>query len=61
MFYENGDIYDGDYKNDKREGKGIFNYSNGEIEMGNFVNGRNEGRHLKLHVLKNLIHKFIKY
>jgi len=30
MIYNNGDIYDGNWKNDLKEGKGIMKYNNGD-------------------------------
>ena len=30
MNYNNGDKYEGEWKNDKREGKGIYYYNNGD-------------------------------
>ena len=38
MYYKNGDRYEGDWKNDKKEGKGIYYYKNGDREMGDFSN-----------------------
>ena len=38
MYYNNGDRYEGEYKNDKREGKGIMYYNNGKIENGDWKN-----------------------
>ena len=37
-YYNNGDRYEGDYRNNKREGKGIYYYSNGDREMGDYYN-----------------------
>ena len=39
MYYFNGDRYDGDWKNDKREGKGNY-YNNGKKEGGIWKNDR---------------------
>ena len=38
MNYNNGDIYEGEFKNDKKEGKGKIIYKNGEIYEGEFKN-----------------------
>ena len=43
-----GDKYEGDYKNDKRDGKGIYYYANGDREMGDYHNDNPIGRHAKL-------------
>ena len=32
MYYNNGEIYEGDWKNDIREGKGTYIYKNKEIQ-----------------------------
>ena len=47
MFYENGS-YEGDFKNDKKDGKGIFYYNNGDREMGDYLNGKKIGKHIIL-------------
>ncbi len=31
MIYNNGDLYDGYWKDDEKEGKGIMKFKNGEI------------------------------
>ncbi len=36
MKWLNGDQYDGDWKNDKRNGKGILTYANGDEYSGQF-------------------------
>ena len=36
MHYNNGDKYEGDYKTDKRGGKGIMDYNNGDWYEGYF-------------------------
>ena len=38
MYWNNGDRYEGEYKNDNREGKGIMFYNNGKIENGEWKN-----------------------
>ena len=38
-----------EYKNDKKEGKGIYYYNNGDREMGNYLNDKRIGKHVKLH------------
>ena len=48
MHGNHGDGYEGDFKNDKREGKGIFYYANGNREMGDYHNDKRIGRHAKL-------------
>ena len=44
MYWNNGDIYEGDWKNDKREGKGIMFKKNGDIYEGEWKNGLYEGK-----------------
>ena len=34
MLFENGDKFEGEWKNDIREGKGKMNYRNGKIDKG---------------------------
>ena len=38
MYWNDGHRYEGDWKNDKREGKGIMYYNNGEIDNGDWKN-----------------------
>ena len=46
MYYYNvGVRYEGDWKNDKREGKGIYIFNNGDREMGDYLNGKPIGIH----------------
>ena len=42
MYYNNKDRYEGDFKNDKREGKGIYYFNSGEKEEGNWKNDKLE-------------------
>ena len=49
MYCNNGDRYEGDWKNDKKEGKGIYYYNNGDREMGDYLYGKPIGKHVKLH------------
>ena len=39
MYWNNGDRYEGDLKNDKKEGKGIYYYVNDELCEGDWKNG----------------------
>ena len=43
-----GNRYEGDYINDKGEGKAIFYYNNGDREMGDYSNNKQIGKHVKL-------------
>ena len=48
MYYNNGNRYEGDFKNDKFEGKGIFYFDRepfkGVIYEGDWRNGKQEGK-----------------
>ena len=44
MYYNNGDKYDGEWKNDLREGKGIMKYNNGDIYDGYWKNDKKDGK-----------------
>ena len=46
MYYYDGSRYEGDFKNNIIEGKGIIYYNNGEREMGNFSNNMKIGKHV---------------
>ena len=48
MYYNDGGRYEGDYKNGKREGKGIYYYNNGDREMGDYLQGKEIGKHVTL-------------
>ena len=40
--------YEGDCRNDKREGKGIYYYANGDRQMGDYSNNKPIGKHVRL-------------
>ena len=40
MYWKNGDRYEGDYKNDKREGKGIMYWNDGDKYEGDWKNDK---------------------
>jgi hypothetical protein len=40
----NGDVYDGDFKDDKKEGNGKMTYANGDIYDGDFKDDKKEGK-----------------
>ena len=42
-YYNDGERYEGDYVNGKREGKGIYYFKNGDKYEGDFKNGLKEG------------------
>ena len=48
MYYNNGARYEGDWKNDKKEGKGIYYFKNGNREMGDWKDGKEIGKHVIL-------------
>ena len=42
--YDDGDIYEGEWIDDKRHGYGKFKYQNGLVYEGEFVNGKKHGK-----------------
>ena len=44
LTFKNGDIYEGDFRNGKRTGKGIFYWKDGNVYKGDFVNGKRSGK-----------------
>ena len=44
MRYDNGDVYEGDYKKNERHGNGKYLYANGDIYQGNWKDNRFSGR-----------------
>ena len=44
IVYANGDIYEGEWKNDLREGRGVLKFSNGDFYEGEWKNDLREGR-----------------
>ena len=44
MNYNNGDKYDGEWKNDLREGNGIYEYKNGDKYKGEWKNDLRNGK-----------------
>ena len=55
------DRYEGDYKNGKKGGKGIFYYPNGDREMGDYYNGKRIGKHVILTRNGDVITKIFKF
>ena len=43
-----GNRYEGDFRNEKKEGKGIFYFHNGDRAMGDFYNDKPIGKHVAL-------------
>jgi len=43
MTYKNGDVYIGDYKNDKRNGKGVSRFNNGSFYKGDYTDDNMHG------------------
>jgi hypothetical protein len=43
MSFSDGDVYEGDFKNDLKEGKGKMSYSNGSVYDGEFKNNMIDG------------------
>ena len=54
-----GDRYEGEFRNNKKEGKGIYYYSNGDREMGDYFNDKSIGKQVML--TKNNEVKVINY
>jgi len=44
LTFENGDKYDGYFKNDKFHGEGRFSHSDGSISTGIFEQGKKHGK-----------------
>ena len=47
-YWNDGGRYEGDNRNDKKEGKGIYYYNNGDREMGDYYNSKEIGKHAML-------------
>ena len=43
VVFENGDVYEGDFVNNIKEGYGIMSYNNGEKYQGEFKNNVKDG------------------
>eukprot|EP00826_Nyctotherus_ovalis_P020286 TRINITY_DN1635_c0_g10_i1.p1 TRINITY_DN1635_c0_g10~~TRINITY_DN1635_c0_g10_i1.p1 ORF type:complete len:527 (+),score=113.99 TRINITY_DN1635_c0_g10_i1:200-1780(+) len=43
IYYESGDKYEGEYKNNKKNGKGTYYYTNGDRYEGEWINGKQCG------------------
>ena len=46
ILYSNGDIYDGEYKDDQQNGNGLYTWQNGDKYQGNFLNEEKHGHGL---------------
>jgi len=44
MKFENGDVYKGSYKDDKRSGFGVYTWSNGDTYDGEWLDDLRHGR-----------------
>lgn len=44
MVYKNGDVYEGNWSNNKREGFGVYLYSNGDVYSGNWLDSKPSGQ-----------------
>lgn len=54
--YDNGDYYEGNFVNGKKQGKGTYTYANGNIYEGNFVNDLREDTKGKLTFASGVIY-----
>ena len=43
MYYNNGDRYEGDWNNNKKEGKGVFIWPDGKKYEGDFKDNKRDG------------------
>ena len=43
MYWNDGDRYEGEWRNGKKEGKGIYYYNNGDRYEGEFKNNKRDG------------------
>lgn len=46
MIHANGERYEGEWKDNKRHGKGVYYWPDGREEVGQYVNGNEEGIHI---------------
>ncbi len=53
--YDNGDVYEGQWKNNQRNGKGIYHYKNGDVFEGEF---KDDKKVAGLGILKSNANKF---
>ena len=44
MFFKDGSIYEGEYKKDKKDGKGIYYFNDGTKLIGQFKNNKKIGK-----------------
>ena len=42
--YTNGDSYEGEWRNDKKQGRGQYNYTNGDVYIGGWENDFKSGK-----------------
>lgn len=54
VMYANGDVYDGQYKHDHKEGRGVMKYSNGDVYDGRWVENKREGYGVCKHADKSV-------
>ncbi len=54
IIYENGDIYNGDYIDDKMNGKGVLEYNNKDVYEGDFLNNFKHGYGVMKYVNGNI-------
>ena len=43
LIHADGDLYEGEWKNDNQSGAGRYQYRSGDLYNGNFINGNESG------------------
>ena len=56
VVFENGDVYEGDFVNNIKEGYGIMSYNNGEKYQGEFKTLYSKHKKERINLCRNKIH-----